>query len=171
MSEPAGSTRGCWMSTALPRRAPRSCTLMTSIPSPCLCSSVPSSPSTWLCTGACLSIMALGSSWPWLSASSLVPSSGGWVTSCEPSLRPQFQHLLCTFQYFGPDILHADITCCLTASSDDIAQSACFVTEAWHSLSVVMWCDYRTSSLNARPVVTQDEHPPSWNVITVFPVL
>lgn len=79
----AGITRGCWMSTVLPRRALRSCTLMISTPSPCQCSSAPSSPSTWLSTGACPSTMAPGSSWLWLWASSLVPSSGGWVTNCE----------------------------------------------------------------------------------------
>ncbi len=86
-----GTMLVCWRSTAVPRRAARSSNSKTSSQSPCRCSSRPSSPSTWLSTGACLSTMALASSWPWLSASSLVLSSGAWETKCKLSMH----HTVC----------------------------------------------------------------------------
>ena len=108
-----GTMLVCWRSTAVPRRAARSCNLRTSSQSLCPCSSRPSSPSTWPSTGACLSTMAPASSWPWLSASSLVLSSGAWETNCKLSTH----HAVCVHVLF--------VSCMSLCLSLSASQSLC----------------------------------------------
>jgi len=124
-----GTMLVCWRSTAVPRRAARSSNSKTSSPSLCPCSSRPSSPSIWPSTGACLSTMALASSWPWLLASSLVLSSGAWETKCKLRTHHALCLCLCLCHHCWPWPSHEWLLCFMPSDLATL-QSCCSALSA-----------------------------------------